>query len=292
MNRRTLTILVSWLGVDAPFLEADVYDLARADVNLAAKRVCQFLKSRSMLVEDPDLHRDRDQEWINRTIAALPPTVSAELRAWVSVLRGEGRREHEAIGYWAIRRYLCALRPTLDGWVAQGITSLRETHRGGGQTERHRSSRRARTLSPNALRSVFRALKQERLIFQDPTLGLVVADAENLPHPIPADRLHGLLEHASGAFGKLVLALVAVHALPPQDVTRLLTIDLDLAQGRLDVRRGYRRHTLQLEELTYAWLPNGSQSAIVAGRAQPTPPAGQSADCTGPPPLRASVSGP
>ncbi|MEU8957967.1 hypothetical protein AB0C93_27095 [Streptomyces sp. NPDC048518] len=48
-----------------------------------------------------------------------------------------------------------------------------------------------------------------------------------------------------------MLALAAVHALPPREITRLLVADLDLALGRLDVGRGHRRHTLHLEDLTY-----------------------------------------
>jgi hypothetical protein len=251
MNRRTLTILISWLGADAPVLESDVYDLARADVNLAAKRVCQFLKGRGLLIEDAGLHQDRDQKWINQALAALPPVISSELRTWVSVLRGEGRREHEAISYWAIRRYLFALRPVLDQWITEGITRLREiTTTQVRQSVTASPGSRGRTLLI-ALRSLFRALKQERIIFRDPTRGLVLAEVENLPQPIPTDRLQGLLEHARGAFGRLVLALVAVHALPPQEVTRLLVADLDLARGRLDVGRGYRCHTLHLEDLTY-----------------------------------------
>lgn len=251
MNRRTLTILVSWLGADAPILESDVYDLARAGVNLAAKRVCQFLKGRGLLIEDPTLHQDRDQRWINQALAALPPMITNELRTWVSVLRGEGRREHEAISYWAIRRYLFALRPVLDQWIAENITSLREISAPQvRQSVTASPGSRGRTLLI-ALRSLFRALKQERIIFRDPTRGLVLVEVENLPRRIPADRLQGLLEHARGAFGKLVLALAAVHALPPLEITRLLTADLDLARGRLDVRRGHQRHTLHLEDLTY-----------------------------------------
>ncbi|MGW0949881.1 hypothetical protein ACWD4O_46185 [Streptomyces sp. NPDC002623] len=251
MNRRTLTILVSWLGADAPVLESDVYDLARADVNLAAKRVCQFLKGRGLLIEDPGLYQDRDQRWINQVLAALPPVISSELRIWVSVLRGEGRREHEAISYWAIRHYLFALRPVLDQWIAEGVTRLREiTATQVRQSVSAVPGSRGRNLLI-ALRSLFRALKQERLVFRDPTRGLVLAEVENLPQPIPTDRLKGLLEHARGAFGRLVLALAAVHALPPQEITRLLVADLDLARGRLDVGGGPRRHTLHLEDLTY-----------------------------------------
>jgi hypothetical protein len=61
-NLRTLTILVSWLGADAPIPESDVHDLAKLDNYLSAKRVCQFLRSRGLLVPDPERRRDRNRD--------------------------------------------------------------------------------------------------------------------------------------------------------------------------------------------------------------------------------------
>lgn len=62
-NTRTLTILLYWLGAETAVFERDVHDLARIDANLAAKPVCQFLRARGLLVDDPDLHRDADLAW-------------------------------------------------------------------------------------------------------------------------------------------------------------------------------------------------------------------------------------
>ncbi|MFJ5218771.1 hypothetical protein ACIP98_29130 [Streptomyces sp. NPDC088354] len=89
-NTRTLTILLYWLGAHTAVFERDVYDLARIDVNLAAKPVCQFLRARGLLVEDPALHRDADQVWIESALAALPEPVASEVRTWVKVLREQG----------------------------------------------------------------------------------------------------------------------------------------------------------------------------------------------------------
>ncbi|WP_406303778.1 hypothetical protein OHA61_17275 [Streptomyces sp. NBC_00885] len=251
VNGRTLTILLSWLGADAPVLEADVVELSRQDVNLSAKRVCQFLKSRGMLVEDPDLHRDRDLEWIEQALAKLPEQIATEVRAWVTVLRGQGRREHEARGYGSIRRYFSGFQSVLEDWIADGLTSLREIshddvkkavgdHQGYAARYRH-----------GALRSLFRALRQEQLVFQNPTRGVVVGAVKTLPPSIPSDVLAGLLDHATSAAARLVLALVAVHGLPGHEVCHLLTEDLSLSKGRLIVRRGLRRHTVYLEEFTH-----------------------------------------
>ncbi|MFF4234020.1 hypothetical protein [Streptomyces sp. NPDC001820] len=79
-----------------------------------------------MLVEDPALHRDRNYEWIEHTLAGLPEQIATEVRSWVTVLRGQGQREHEPRSYLNIRRHLSSLKATLENWIADGVTSLRE----------------------------------------------------------------------------------------------------------------------------------------------------------------------
>ena len=126
-NTRTLTILMYWLGAEAAVFERDVYDLARIDVNLAAKPVCQFLRFRGLLVEDPELHRDRDQVWVESALAALPEPAASQVCTWVEVMREQGPREGEPRGYDGIRRYLSHLQPILTTWTTTaGVTSLRE----------------------------------------------------------------------------------------------------------------------------------------------------------------------
>ncbi|MEU0970986.1 hypothetical protein ABZ357_38340 [Streptomyces sp. NPDC005917] len=47
----------------------------------------------------------------------------------------------------------------------------------------------------------------------------------------------------------LAITLAAVHAVPGHDIRTILTTDLDLARGTIEIRRGLLRHTLYLEEL-------------------------------------------
>ncbi|MFI0366797.1 hypothetical protein ACH35V_02890 [Actinomadura sp. 1N219] len=109
-----------------------------------------------------------------------------------------------------------------------------------------------------ALRSLFRALEQERLIFRDPTRGFMLAAIVRLPTPIPTDRQRGLIDRATGPLAKLVVALVAVHGLGKREVAELRLADLDLADGKLIVRRASGRHVVHLDETTarlmVAWL--------------------------------------
>ena len=109
-----------------------------------------------------------------------------------------------------------------------------------------------------ALRSLFRALRQERVIFHDPTRGISLPAPARLPQPLPADRVAGLLNRASGPAARLAVALVAIHAVPEADLVQLQSVDLDLASATLTIRRGLHRRVIYLDEVTAAlasqWL--------------------------------------
>jgi len=196
--------------------------------------------------------------WTENTLAALPAQIATELRAWVTVMRGQGRRAHQARDYAVIRSYLSRMLPVVVEWSTLGIISLREVtpeQVSEAVSARYGSARKSLAV---ALRSLFRALRQERIIFQNPARNLVIPDPQRLPQSVPSDVLAGLLQQASTAFGRLVIALAAVHALPGHEISALLTADADLSAGRIIVRRELRRHTVFLEELTHTlasrWL--------------------------------------
>jgi len=113
----------------------------------------------------------------------------------------------------------------------------------------------ARNLLP-ALRSLFRALKQERIIFRDPTRGIALPAMRRLPAPIPTDQLRGLIDRADRPMTKLIVALIAIHGLRNRETRRLLLAGLDLPNGRLLVRRNTGRHTVYLDELTHTLAIN------------------------------------
>ncbi|MEH0556481.1 MULTISPECIES: hypothetical protein [Streptomyces] len=101
------------------------------------------------------------------------------------------------------------------------------------------------------LRSLFRALRQERVVFRNPTRNLAVGGIGGLPRSAFSDVLAGLLDQVKTAFSRLVTALVTVHGLPGCEIRTLLTEDFDLSHGMLQVRRGLLRHTVYLEEFTH-----------------------------------------
>ena len=105
-----------------------------------------------------------------------------------------------------------------------------------------------------ALRSLFRALKQEKITFRDPTSGITMRAMQRLPVPIPTDQLRGLIDRAGTPLAKTTVALIAIHALGKKETTLLLAEDLDLPCGQLAVRRPAGTHTVYLDELSRALM--------------------------------------
>jgi hypothetical protein len=254
---RSLKILLAWIGADAPIHEADIWALPTDRPGTSARHVLQFLQHRGLVTPDPARQGDLHQQAIEERLQELPAAIADELRRWVLVLRGEGRREHRPMPFETIRKYLGYLNPVLASWAGQ-VTSLREITSGDVREVLEQRPGQLWLDLAGALRSLFRALRQERLVFRDPTRGITMSAVVRLPVPIPTDRLRGLIDRSDTAMAKLVVALVAVHGLGKREIPRLLLADLDLATGVLTVRRHLGRHTVYLDELTHtlaiAWL--------------------------------------
>ena len=248
---KTLRILLAWIGADAPIHEADIRALAGRR-STTIRRVLQFLTEKHLVIPDPGRQGDPVERAVQRRITTLPDGIAAEVRRWVQVLRGAGRRPHPQFPFTTIRSYLNCLSPTLASWAGR-VTSLREITREDIQAALgDQPPVTARNLL-SALHSLFRALKQERIIFRDPTRGISLPAMKRLPVPIPAGQLRGLIDRAGTPMARLVVALIAIHALGKQETARLLLADLDLPAGRLLTHRpDGRRHTVYLDELTHA----------------------------------------
>ena len=254
---KTLRILLAWVGADAPIHEADIRALAGLR-STTIRRVHQFLTGKDMVTPDPSRQGNTVERAIQRRITTLPDGIAGEVRRWVQVLRGQGRRPHPQFPFTTIRSYLNCFSPMLASWASR-VTSLREITRQDIQAALDdQPPVTARNLL-SALHSLFRTLKQERIIFRDPTRGISLPAMRRLPVPIPTGQLRGLIDRAGSPMAELIVALIAIHALGKQETARLLLTDLDLPAGRLLTRRpDSQHHTVYLDELTctlaIAWM--------------------------------------
>ncbi|MFE3106797.1 hypothetical protein [Kitasatospora indigofera] len=250
---RALRVLVAWLGAEAPLPEEDLQSLATDTAQAHVKRLSQFLASRNLLVAAP--RDDAHQLAISTVLNGLPSAIAAELRTWVTVLRGEGRWDHPPTSWERIRQYLSYLKPVVTTWSSQ-VTSLREVTSDDIRTVlKERKGKRAESIHV-AFRSLFRALRQERVIFTDPTRGITVTATKNAPRAISSDRLMGIIDRTSGPADKLIVVLVALHALGSNDVSGLLSTSLNVSRGHLAVRRPSHFHTVYLDGLTHELAVN------------------------------------
>jgi hypothetical protein len=246
---RTLRILFGWLGAAAPIREEDVLTLQSKQIRTTASpRVLALLAERDLLIPSRNRAISVHERWVDARVAELPGGIGDELRTWVLVMRGTSRRRRRPRSWMVIRNYLFSALNTLTRWAGEH-DSLREiTDADVHAAMKGQTGTTAHTLR-TALRSIFKALKQERLVFRDPTRAITLTAVDNLPAPLREEQLRGLLDRAETARDRLVVALVAVHALNNLELRGILLSDVDTARGKLIVRRRDRTHTIFLDEL-------------------------------------------
>ncbi|MFF5517064.1 hypothetical protein [Streptomyces coeruleorubidus] len=193
-----------------------------------------------------------------------------QLRTWVAVRRGQGRRRHPPADFTRIRRDLHVALPVLTAWSRQGLDLREITPAHAAAALSARQGHQARGVH-HVLLSVFRALKQERIIFTNPLAGLSPTTPVSLPQPLPSDRLRGLLDSIDNAMGRLAVGLVAVHAIKVTDIARMPLSTPDLARGTLRLRLRGQPHTVYLDTLTRHLLDEWLQTRQQRWPASPNP---------------------
>ncbi|MFJ4644531.1 tyrosine-type recombinase/integrase [Streptomyces bobili] len=256
-STRTLRVLVAHLGADAPIHEKDVRLVASLSSNHQGARVVNYLRRRGLLAAEEPV--DGQIAAARKTADGLPKAFGDAVQAWIDVLTGQGSKPSLPRSSETVNRYVRDVAPTLRAWEAAGLGDPREiTKKHVEDVVRPLRGAAARNIHVG-LRSMFRALKRERLIFRDPARTVSLSVARRLPVPLSSDRLRGLLDRVPGVRDKLIVALTAVHALPMTQIRRLRLEDLDRARGQLRVRRdGRMDHVVFLDELTMnlatAWI--------------------------------------
>ncbi|GAA1912810.1 hypothetical protein GCM10009837_41830 [Streptomyces durmitorensis] len=243
-----LGVLLRWLGAEAPVRESDTRAVAAARPGrYSVHKMTGFLAARNLLARDLDPGSATVRLPIVRPAAAapaarhrtaaaretaleataramtnrLPEPMATELGAWVRVMRGTGRYRHPAVGWRRIRLNLYIVSPTPKSWAA-ATPSLREITKEQvtAELDRHQGNK-ARGIF-HVLLSIFRALKQERIIFRNPLTGLSLSTPARPPVSLPNDQLRGLLNRIPTVIGRLSVALVTIHAVKGEELRRLL----------------------------------------------------------------------
>ncbi|WP_411107256.1 tyrosine recombinase XerC [Streptomyces sp. cmx-4-9] len=247
---RTLRIVTGHLGTDAPIQERDIRALASMSPSLQGARVLNYSRLRGLLetqpTGDPSIARAR-----HHASTISQPAFSAAVHTYIDVLLGQGSTPSRARSPKTVENYVAALLDTLEAWITDGHTDPREI------TKKHIEDAldplrgdRARRLH-TALRSLFRALKREHLVFRDPARSISLTTSRSVPPALPSDRIAGLLDRLDDPRDTPMVALVAIYALLPGQLVHLLRTDLDHSKGRLRLRRAGRMdHLIYLDAFT------------------------------------------
>ncbi|WP_405652952.1 tyrosine recombinase XerC [Streptomyces sp. NBC_00019] len=247
---RTLRIVTGHLGTDFPIQESDIRALASMRADLQGARVINYLRLRGLLdaqpSSDPCTARAR-----HHATAISHPAFSAAVHTFIDVLLGQGSTSSRARSPKTVENYVTAILDTLAAWIADGLTDPREV------TKKHIEDvldplrgDQARRLH-SSLRSFFRALKRERLVFRDPARSISLTSSRTVPTALPSDRIAGLLDCLDDPRDRLMVALVAIYAFLPGQLVHLRRTDLDRSKGQLCLRRpGRMDHVIYLDAFT------------------------------------------
>ncbi|OLZ60426.1 hypothetical protein BS330_03825 [Amycolatopsis keratiniphila subsp. nogabecina] len=211
----------------APLKASEVTALRGIDLPIWS--VLEVLADAGLLEEDRTPTLDA---WFDRTIAGLPGSMADELRVWFGIMKNgcttPPRRRPRAPN--TVRLHLLWSLPTLRIWAATGHTSLRGIDR-TAILEALPPSGNPRAEAGQGLKSIFKVLKGQKVLFANPTIRVKTSNSEE-HQLLPADltTLREAINSAKPAQA-LVVALIAFHALTPSQIRALRLTDL--RDGRL-----------------------------------------------------------
>jgi hypothetical protein len=250
--RRSLTVLLA----SHPTLPHGAVDAAAARAflvrrRLVALRVVEFLVDQGLA--GVDAHAVLDG-WLARRLRPLPAPIRAEVGTWVDALCGRGARAGRARQPTTVQGYLRALGPALADWSAR-YQPLRQVTAQDVTAQLEPVTGPTRLLVLAAMRSLFATLTARRVLFANPTAGLL--GRHQVPAPAlgldPAVRA-GLLGRLDHPYERLVVLLAGVHALRPAQICAMVLDAVDLTGGTLLVDGQPRRLDALTRGQLRAWL--------------------------------------
>jgi integrase len=219
--------------------------------HLVALRVLEFLADQGLVAVDGQAVLDG---WLARQLAPLPESIQTEVGTWIDALRGRGPRTGRPRQPSTIQGYVRALQRALADWSARYV-SLRQVTTEDVTAQLALVSGPTRLLTLAAMRSLFTTLKARRVLFANPTAGLLGRQATPTPAMglDPAVRA-GLLARLDRPDERLIVLLAGVHALRPAQICTLTLDAVDLATSTLQVDGRPRRLDTLTRQQARAWL--------------------------------------
>ncbi|NLU77842.1 hypothetical protein HCA58_05400 [Micromonospora sp. HNM0581] len=213
----------------APINATDVLQLRAA--GLRTWTVLEVLADVGLLIDDRPSAIDT---WFHSQITGLPQQMTTELLTWFEVMR-HGRStspRRRPRSETTIRLHTRWALPALCAWTANGRTTLREITK-DDVLDALPASGNARSTAGQGLKSIFRVLKEHKVLFADPTRRVKTGEHE-ARQPVPVD-LNAIRQalNSSNVARAAVVALIAFHGLRPGHIRRMRTTDL--RDGRLHI---------------------------------------------------------
>jgi hypothetical protein len=182
-----------------------------------------------MLIDDRVSHVER--YFVGKT-ASLPEPMKIQLETWLEVmLNGSNTAPRQrSRDPQTARIHIMGIVPIIQTWADAGHQSLAEI-----TTEQVRdalpTSGARRNWAEFGLRSLFKVLKARKLIFTNPTRGMLLTPVNTtVPLPLDSGAIRRALDCPDPAIA-LAVALVAFHALTSQQLSLLQLTDI--VDGRL-----------------------------------------------------------
>jgi hypothetical protein len=222
-----------------------------ASVNLPVTPALDFLAEVGWVGEGD---RDPMDAWLGDRLRGLPGQIVSELISWTDVLRGRSQRRCKPQLQTTVKASVRVCEPALNEWATR-YGSLRQVT--AHDIEAHLAGLVGWD-RPNALagmRSLFRTLKANRVVFVDPTAGVRVPSPPHGP-PVGIDPpvRASLLDEVTRPDWRLIVLLAGVHALSKKQIADLRLDHVDLPGSHLTVHGRPRSLDALTRESLISWL--------------------------------------
>jgi len=214
----------------AKIAATDVFKALQGTANVNAESTLEVLAAAGLLIDD---RPSPVQQYFDTKFACLPAPMTAQLRLWFEVmLEGSTKTPRRLPRDPATARlHIRGVAPIMRIWAAQGHDSLAEIDRDDIVAVLPPPGP-ARYYADQGLRSLFKVLKANKVVFVNPTRSVPATPTNStIPVPIDTQAIHDALNAPDPATA-LAVALVAFHALPSRQVRALQLTDI--CDGRLN----------------------------------------------------------